>query len=263
MEKANYIPKTWNLPDAIRIRLGESIGKQRLMNEQGHLLLLLHQVPQVEEDEIRQPMVIWRNPEGEWKSAPLGGGLTGLEAHIASYRTAIHLLDEKVEAAKTAREYFDVMRVVHPLQRATRNMANAIQATRQALPDHTRVITLRDQAADLDRAIELVAADAKAGMDFTMAESANQQAHAAHVANEEARRLNKLAAFFPATCHDCCGVRHESARVRLSQSGFLDCPGRRDGAWISGSPVSGFQGNQKSLIALPFLCHAQHRWLFG
>ena len=196
MEKASYIPKTWNLPDAIRIRLGESVGKQRLMNEQGHLLLLLHQVPNVEEDEVRQPMVVWKNPEGEWKSSPLGGGLTGLEAHIAAYRTAIHQLDEKVESAKTAREYFDVMRVVHPLQRSTRNMANALQATRQALPENTRVITLRDQAADLDRAIELVAADAKSGMDFTMAESANQQALSAHVANQEARQLNKLAAFF-------------------------------------------------------------------
>jgi Mg2+ and Co2+ transporter CorA len=55
---------------------------------------------------------------------------------------------------------------------------------------------LRDQAADLDRAIELVAADAKAGMDFTLAESANQQAISAEEANVEARRLNRLAAFF-------------------------------------------------------------------
>jgi Mg2+ and Co2+ transporter CorA len=58
------------------------------------------------------------------------------------------------------------------------------------------VITLRDQAADLERAIELVAADAKAGMDFTLAESASQQAASAEVANLEARRLNRLAAFF-------------------------------------------------------------------
>ena len=196
MEKATYIPKTWDLPEAIRKRLGSSVGKQRLMNEEGHLLLLLHQVPRAEDDEKREAVVVWRNPAGEWKSAPAGGGLSGLEAYIASYRTAIHQLDEEVESAKTAREYFDVMRRAHPLQRATRSMLEVVQATRQALTDDTRVINIRDQAADLERGIELVAADAKAGMEFTVAESATQQAHAAELANEEARRLNRLAAFF-------------------------------------------------------------------
>lgn len=199
MEKATYIPKTWDLPESIRKRLGATVGKQRLMNEDGHLLLLLHQVPRAEDDEIRNAVVIWRNPAGEWKSSPAAGGLAGLaglEAHIASYRTAIHELDQAVEVAKSARDYFEVMRRMHPLQRATRSMLDAVQATRQALPEDTRIINMRDQAADLERGIELVAADAKAGMDFTLAESASQQAHAAEVANEEARRLNRLAAFF-------------------------------------------------------------------
>jgi hypothetical protein len=196
MEKANYIPKTWDLPESIRKRLGASVGKQRLMNEDGHLLLLLHQPPKAEDDEVRAAMVIWRNPAGEWKSAPSGGGLTGLEAHIALYRNAIHSLDEEVEAARSARNYFDVMRHMHPLQRSTRSMLEVMQATREAVPDETRVINLRDQAADLERAIELISADAKAGMDFTLAEAASQQAQAAELANIEARRLNRLAAFF-------------------------------------------------------------------
>lgn len=196
MEKAAYIPKTWDLPDSIRKRLGATVGKQRLMNEEGHLLLLLHQVPQAEDDEVRTAVVVWRNPAGEWKSAPLAGGIGGLEAHLASYRTAIHDVDSNVEAAKTARQYFEVMRRVNPLQRSTRHLSEVLQATRQALPDESRVISLRDQAVDLERGIDLVAADAKSGMDFTLAEAASSQAHAAAVANHEARRLNRLAAFF-------------------------------------------------------------------
>jgi hypothetical protein len=196
MEKAAYIPKTWDLPEAIRVRLGESVGRQRLIDGDGHLLLLLHQVPQSEDDEVRTAAVFWRNPAGEWKSAPIGGGLTGLQAHLASYQTAVHDLDAAVEVAKSARDYFDVIRRMNPLQRATRNMSAAVQALRQALPGDTRIITLRDTAIDAERAIELAAADAKAGMDFTVAESATQQAAAAEVANQEARRLNKLAAFF-------------------------------------------------------------------
>jgi hypothetical protein len=196
MEKTPYIPLTWNLPDSIRKRLGKTVGKQRLMNEDGHLLLLLHRAPRAEEDEIRQPMVVWRSPEGEWKSTPISGGLSGLDAHIATYRTAIHQADNDVESAKTPRQFFEVMHLVNPLQRATRHLSEVLQATRQALPDETRIINLRDQAAELERAIDLVASDAKSGMDFTLAEAANQQAISAEAANHEARRLNRLAAFF-------------------------------------------------------------------
>lgn len=194
--RANYIPKTWELPESIRKRLGESVGKQRFMDEEGHLLLLLHAPPTAEDDEVRQAVVFWRNPLGEWKSAPLGGGLSGLDAHLASYRTVIHRLDNEVETAKTAREYFDVMRHMHPMQRATRSLLDVMQAARELRPEETKLISLRDQAADLERAIELVAADAKAGMDFSIAENAAQQALSAEQANQEARRLNRLAAFF-------------------------------------------------------------------
>lgn len=196
MEKFSYIPKTWDLPVSIRKRLGDSVGRQRLMNEDGHMLLLLHQVPKAEDDEVRTAVVFWRNPAGEWKSAPVSGGLGGLETHLDTYRTAIHQLDEEVESARAPRQFFEIMRRMHPLQRSTRNMFDTLQAIRQALPDETRLINMRDRAADLERGIELVAADAKAGMDFTLAESANQQALSAEVANQEARRLNRLAAFF-------------------------------------------------------------------
>lgn len=196
MIKADYIPKNWDLPESISKRLGATVGKQRLMEEDGHLLLLLHEVPRIQDNEVRKAVVVWRNPAGEWKCSPTGGGLAGLESHLSSYRTAIHELDSAVDAAKTARDYFDVMRVVHPLQRSTRNLFDVLQATRKALPDDTRIINLRDQGADMERAIELVSADAKSGMDFTLAESASHQAASAEAANQEARRLNRLAAFF-------------------------------------------------------------------
>ena len=196
MQRTSYIPMDWDLPEAIRRRLGETVGKQRLMEEDGHLLILLHQVPTAEDDEVRNAMVVWRNPAGDWKSSPLGGGLTGLEAHVSAYRTAIHKLDEDVESAKVPRHYFDVMRRMHPLHRATRHLSEVLQAARVALPGEAKIINLRDKSADLERAIELVAEDAKAGMEFSLAESASKQAQAAEIANHEAQRLNRLAAFF-------------------------------------------------------------------
>lgn len=166
------------------------------MDEDGHLLLILHQAPEPEDQEIRKPVLIWNQPGGEWKSSPEGGGLAALDAHMETYRKNIHTLDESVEAANTPRQYFDVMKHVTPLLRATRNMQAVMQEAREARPDERRLINFRDRAVELERAIDLVAEDAKAGMEFSLAENTEEQSRFAHEAAMEARKLNRLAAFF-------------------------------------------------------------------
>jgi hypothetical protein len=195
-KKPAFIPKSWELPESIRKRLGDAAGRQRLMDEDGHLLFILHQPPEPEDDEVRKPVLLWQQPAGEWKSSPEGGGLAALEAHMESYRKAIHALDEAVEAAKTPRQYFEVMKHVNPLLRATRNLLAVMQEAREARPDERRLINFRDRAVDLERAIDLVATDTKNGMDFALAENTEEQSRFAHEAALEARKLNRLAAFF-------------------------------------------------------------------
>ncbi len=191
-----FVPKTWALPDSIRRRLGDEAGRQRLMDEDDHLLLILHAPPRPDDDEVRNPIVFWRNPQGEWKSSPASGGLTALTGLLAAYRTIIGELDEKVDAARTPRDYFDVMKGVNPLQRSCRNLLRVMEELRKARPDERGLIVLRDQAVSLERGVELVANDARSGMEFSVAESGDQQAREAQQATEEARRLNRLVAFF-------------------------------------------------------------------
>lgn len=191
-----FLPKTWNLPESIRRRLGDQAGRQRLMDEDGHLLLILHTPPRPEDNEARNPAVFWRTPEGDWKSAPAGGGLAALQAHIAAYRTLVGQLDAAVDGARSAREYFAVMRAINPLLRSTRNLLAVMEAARKARGDERRIIVLRDETVEIERAAELLATDAKSGMEFALAESGEAQAREAIVANREARRLNHLVAFF-------------------------------------------------------------------
>lgn len=166
------------------------------MDEDGHLLMILHQAPEPEDNEIRKPVLLWNQPGGEWKSYPEGGGLAALDAHMETYRKNIHILDEAVEAANTPRKYFEVMKHVTPLLRATRNMLAVMQEAREARPDERRLINFRDRAVELERAIDLVAEDTKAGMEFSLAENTEEQSRFAHEAAMEARKLNRLAAFF-------------------------------------------------------------------
>lgn len=195
-KRPSFIPKSWDLPESILKRLGDSAGRQRAMNEDGHLLLILHQAPEPEDAEVRKPVLFWCPPSGEWKSSPDGGGLAALDAHLELYRKNILAQDAAVEAATTPRQYFEVMKHVNPLLRSTRNLMGVMQEARELRPDERRLINLRDRAVELERAIELVANDAKSGMDFALAENTEEQSRFAHEANVEARRLNRLVSFF-------------------------------------------------------------------
>jgi len=196
--KSALIPKLWSLPSRIHRRLGDGAGRQRLMDEEGHLLVILHQPPAASDHERREAVLFWRSPEGDWKSTPPGGGLAAMDSLLTSYATLIANLDRRVDTATSARNYFDILRELNPLLRSTRNLHAVIQATREARSDDQRLIALRDRAVELERAAELSNTDAKNGLDFTLAENARIQARAAEQANAEARRLNRLVAcFFP------------------------------------------------------------------
>ena len=194
----SFIPKTWELPEAIKRRLGEQAGRQRLMDEDGHLLLILHAPPSPEDDEMRKPVVFWCNPQGVWRATGTGNGLVALEDHLQQFRARMRSLDAFVEAARAPREFFQVMRAIPPLHRTARNLLVVMEEARDARPDMLRLIVLRDMAVDIERGMELLAHDAKNGMDFALAEAGEAQAQEAREATLEARRLNRMAAvFFP------------------------------------------------------------------
>jgi hypothetical protein len=192
----SFVPASWALPESLARRLGASAGRQRLLVEEGHVLLVLHRAPTPDDDAVRTPALFWRTAEGHWQSSPEAGGLDALARHVQAYAQSAQALDARVEAATTPSDYFGVMRWVHPLLRSSRHMQAVLQAARDALPDERRILDLRDAAVEVERAVDLVAADARAGMEYTLARSSEAQARFAHEAALEARTLNRLVAFF-------------------------------------------------------------------
>ncbi len=195
-EGRSFLPTSWVLPEAVTKRLGDAAGRQRAISAEGHLLLVLHRTPTPDDDEVRHGAFFWRAPDGEWQSSPEAGGLAALEAHLDSYAKSIHALDQQVESASTPADYFAVLRWVNPLLRSSRHLLAAIDAGRNAEPDEHALINARDRAADVERAVDLVANDARAGMEFSLARSSEEQARLALEATLEARTLNRLVAFF-------------------------------------------------------------------
>ncbi|BDS06383.1 hypothetical protein NT6N_14230 [Oceaniferula spumae] len=192
----SIIPESWAVPESMHHGIGKKAGRQKMIEEDGHILLILHQLPVLGDDGRRKRSLFWRNPEGEWKSKRHGDGIAALQEHVGIFSKAVEKVDAKLDVSTDAGDYLEVLRAATPLHRSCRNMLNVLEQLRDVLPADADVMSLRDWALGLERSTEFIASDARHGMDFCMAESAERQARASKEAGDEARLLNRLVAFF-------------------------------------------------------------------
>ncbi|CAN5914392.1 hypothetical protein BH11VER1_BH11VER1_25960 [soil metagenome] len=197
--ETTILPKLWTIPDAIRNRIGRDAGPQRAMLEEGHLLIILHQLPEPDQHH-RKAALFWRQPEGEWRSNVSGVGLTGLQELLQSYDQRLNQLEDAENAASTAAAYHAVLESLAPVLRASRGLQRAMQQAREMMKSERDLINFRDQAASVERTAEILLQDAQFGLNFIVAKQAESQAANAQKMAATGHRLNLLAAlFFPLT----------------------------------------------------------------
>ncbi len=188
----------WTLPPEIEARLGEgTYGRQRAIFEAGHLFLVLHAPPAPGTIE-RETVLFLRKPDGQILCNGFEAGEHKLRKLIADYRAQWEECDKQYDNAESAQELFHLLEKVAPLNRASTNLVNALQAARDHVKQDKIFISMRDEGYEVSRAFDLLVADAKLKLDYRMAK--NTEAHAAH-ADKMAiaqHRLNVLAAItFP------------------------------------------------------------------
>lgn len=195
MEKVSLLPADWNIPVELRDRLGSTAGRQRLLLENGHVLLVLHAAPGADEID-RRGRFFWRNLDGNWRAAPETDRVTTLREHLTEYEQEIEQLEHAEDGASQARDYFELLDRLAPLARATRNLYGVLQQARETVADDREIIVVRDRASDLTRRTELLQEDSRNGLEFAIAWQAEQQAEISHNMSVAAHRLNLLVAFF-------------------------------------------------------------------
>jgi len=181
--------------------MGNDVGRQRLMSEEGHHLVVLHEIPSMNDKGHRNPALFWINDVGEWKSMPQSGGRSALKQLVQDYQEKISALElrmTKAEGDNTPEEVHDVIDEVAPLQRSVRGLARVLQGLREALKDDREVLNIRDITVSIESSTDMLIADAKSTLDFITAKNAMIQAKESTKAAREAQKLNRLAAlFFP------------------------------------------------------------------
>lgn len=194
------IPPTWNLPEAIRVRLGQTTyGRQRAIVEEGHLLLVLHKPPAAD-DSGREGALFWRTSAGEWQWNRAGSGPVSLKRHVQMYAEIEDKLTDDYEKAAETKTLFDLVEALTPLTRAARNMHQALQTARDAIKVDPFLIEMRDLGYEVERNLELLLEDVRNAIQYRTAREAEEQARLSKEALRASHRLNTLAAlFFPLT----------------------------------------------------------------
>jgi Mg2+ and Co2+ transporter CorA len=122
--------------------------------------------------------------------------LGALQAHFESWRKAVDRLEDQMQQHPSADNYFEVLQHTTPLLRTLRNTGRTMQDAREACPEDRAILLARDDAGDLERALDLLHHDAKNGMEFMIAKQAEVQAQRAHQLVLAGHRLNVLVALF-------------------------------------------------------------------
>jgi len=198
MVQAPLIPPNWSsFPDEFRNRLGTTVGRQRCMQSEGQLLIVAHLVPEHDEAS-RRGILFWRDAGGEWKCSNGDPGRIALTMHMDRYSKRLDAFEQQEAAANKADDYLPLLDGLAPILRSTRNLLEALEEARKAVPDARELIDLRDRAYDLARQAELLYEDSKNSMDVAIVRRADEQAQTTHQMMVAAHRLNILAAlFFP------------------------------------------------------------------
>ena len=171
----SLLPGAWQVPQKFRDRLGDSVGRQRIMLEEGHLLVILHAPPRTDQDE-REGRFFWRDPAGNWMPKGLRHGEHPLQQLLEEYDAALDSLDQRAEQADGADDYFELLKDLNPLVRSVNNLYGTLQKAREAAPGDRKLLVMRDAAYELSRRAELLYADTRHALDFHIAKRAELQA---------------------------------------------------------------------------------------
>ncbi|NQT13545.1 MAG: hypothetical protein HQ582_12400 [Planctomycetes bacterium] len=197
MSARSPLPEAWDVPRVFRSRVRESVGRQRAMFADGHLLLVLHEPPKANEP-YRRARFFWRSPDGVWQSNNLGPNISALKRHLGEFGDAVQRLDDAEDDAELADDYFRLLREISPLRRTARHLHDTLQEARQMVSDDPDLIVCRDQAYHIQRLADLVRDDTQSGLDCAIARRAEDQAKSSERMALASHRLNVLAAvFFP------------------------------------------------------------------
>ncbi len=188
------LPSHFEIERELREQMSSRPGHQRCMDGHGELLLVLHEVPAPGVPE-RQALFFWKRHDGRWTQAG-GPGINELGDLLARYERTIDRHEETMSRVETAAEILAIFRHAGPLVRSSRDLVHALEQALALDADDRDIRNYRDWAREIERAADLLHADARATLEFWQADRAERQADSSERLERIVCQLNLLAVFF-------------------------------------------------------------------
>ena len=187
------LPAHFEIEPELREQLSKRPGHQRCLEGRDELLLVVHEVPQAGVPE-REAWFFWKRHDGRW-AQPGGSGLGEFGELLERYAEAIDGHEGCLAKVAGAADICGVLRQAAPLARSTRNLVVALEQALAADHENREIRSCRDRARELERAAELLHADARVILEWWQAERAGEQAQASRRLGTLAFRMSLLAGF--------------------------------------------------------------------
>jgi hypothetical protein len=188
------LPAHFEIEPELREQFSNRPGHQRCVEGQDELLLVVHEVPKPGIPE-REVLFFWKRRDGRW-CQPGGGGLNQLGELLDRYAETIDQQQRVLDGAGTAAQIFGVLRHAGPLVRSTRNLLLALQQGLAADLENREIRACRDRARELERAAELLHADARVMLEYWQAARTEEQARACTRLDKNVFRVSLVLGFF-------------------------------------------------------------------
>lgn len=195
MNRQNF---NWTLPQSIENRLGVySYGNQRTIFEENHLLIILHDIPQPEKNQVDDHVFLVKPDLSLWYNG-YENGKYEMNSLLEEYKKAYEELDAKATEAKTAKDFFLILERLLPITRKVKQLAKTLQTAREQVPNFLEMIAFRDWGAELQQNFDVLLADCKLSLDFRVAQQTEQQVLDTNASIKAQNKLNLMASFtFP------------------------------------------------------------------
>lgn len=195
MKRINY---SWELPQAIIDRLGpNTYGSQRNIFEEEHLLIILHNTPSINSTEREHKVFLVKPNDDIWCNG-FENGRFELNQLLNDYKNTFEELEDIIDQAQNAKQYFEVLEKLVPINRAVKNLTKTLKESRKLVENNSFILEMRDWATDLQRNYEVLLADSKLALEFRIAQKTEEQVEKTNHSLNAQNRLNTLAAFtFP------------------------------------------------------------------
>jgi len=192
--KSFKLPAHFEIEPELREQLSNRPGHQRCVEGRDELLLVVHEVPAAGVPE-REAWFFWKRHDGRW-TQPGGTGLNELGELLDRYALVIDGHEATLAHVATAAEIGGVLRHAGALARSTRNLVVALEQALAAVLEDREMRAYRDRARELERAADLLHADARVALEMWQAACSEEQSRATRRLGKIAFRMNLLVGFF-------------------------------------------------------------------